>query len=115
MTNGLPAFEPLSRLFRGDRDRIRRTLDVFLSVTRSDLELLDGAYDGGNWTEIARLMHKMKSGCQQIGENGAADAAVAVENALKSGVIDPAAFATAREALGQVEQRVARYLAMDNR
>lgn len=114
MTDGTSAFEPLSKLFRGDRERIRRTLDVFLRVTQEDLHRLDRAYADRDWTEIARLMHKMKSACLQIGEQAAADAAVAVECALSDAGARAGVYASAREELGRVEERVVRYLAMDN-
>lgn len=115
MTDGTPAFEPLSRLFRGDRERIRRTLEIFLRVTREDLQQLDGAYAGRDWVEIARLMHKTKSACLQIGEQAAAAAAAAVECALKSDAgTRVQAYVVVREELRRVEERVARYLAMES-
>jgi HPt (histidine-containing phosphotransfer) domain-containing protein len=114
MTDGTPAFEPLSRLFRGDREKVRRTLDIFLRVTREDIQQLDGAYAGHDWIEIARLMHKTKSACLQIGEQAAAAAAVAVECTLSDADARVQAYAMVREELGRVEERVARYLAMES-
>lgn len=114
MTDGVPTFEPLSRLLRGDRERIRRTLDIFLRVTREDLHHLDRAYVDCDWTEVSRMMHKMKSACLQIGEQAAAEAAAAVECALSDADARMQAYAIVREELGRVEERVARYLAMES-
>jgi HPt (histidine-containing phosphotransfer) domain-containing protein len=114
MSDGIPAFEPLNSLLRGDRERIRRTLGIFLQVTRGDIGQLDGAYIAGDWTEIARLMHKMKSACLQIGEQAAAEAAVALECALSDADARMRAYARVREELERVEERVARYLAMES-
>ncbi|GAB3092114.1 Hpt domain-containing protein [Lysobacter terrae] len=115
MTDDAPVFEPLSKLFHGDRERIRRTLEVFLRVAQADSERLEGAFAGQDWAEIGRLMHKLKSSCRQIGEHAAAEAAVAMETALSSQEDDRAtAFRAVREELARVEQRVVRYLATEN-
>ena len=112
MTDDRPAFEPLVTLFKGDRERIRRTLDIFLRVIREDLQHLDGAYARHDWMKIAGLMHRMKSACLQIGERNAAEAAEAVERALHDADARMRIYAAAREALGHVEGRVARHLAL---
>lgn len=119
MTDEAPVFEPLSRLFHDDRERIRRTLEVFLQVVRTDRERLEGAAAGRDWAEIGRLMHRLKSSFRQIGEDAAAEAAVAMEAALAGQAAGEAdapttALRTVREELAQVEQRVARYLATEN-
>lgn len=114
MADDRPAFEPLDTLFKGDRERVRRTLDVFLRVIREDLRQLDGAHARHDWTEVAWLMHRMKSACRQIGEREAAEAAEAVERALHDADARTRIYAAAREELGQVEGRVARYLAVGN-
>ncbi|HEY1141995.1 MAG TPA: Hpt domain-containing protein [Lysobacter sp.] len=119
MTDDAPAFEPLSSLFHGDRERMRRTLEVFLQVVRTDGERLEAAFAGQDWAEIGRLMHRLKSSLRQIGEYAAAEAAVAMEAALAGHVAGEAdarttALRAVREELVQVEQRVARYLATEN-
>lgn len=115
MANTSLAFEALSRLFRGDKDKTRRALEVFEGVTRSDLERLDQAHACGDWIAIGGLMHRMKSACQQIGEIAAADAMLVVENELKSAEgARESALAAARDELEKVQDRVARYLAMEH-
>jgi len=114
MTDGAPAFEPLNSLLRGDRERIRRTLDIFLRVTREDLRQLDGAHAGGDWKKIAQLMHKTKSAWEAAWERAAAEAAVAVERAAADPDTRARAYAIVREELERVEERVARYLAMES-
>lgn len=111
MTDG-SAFAPLTQLFHGDREKVRRALDVFLRVTRIDLEQLDRAYADADWTTIARLMHRIKSACQQIGEAAAGEAALALERAMLSDVDRRSTvFQAAREELERVQDRVAGYLA----
>lgn len=115
MANTLPAFEALSRLFRGDEGKIRRALEVFERVTCSDLERLDQARARGDWVAIGGLMHKMKSACQQIGETAAAEAMLVVEGELRSGGgAREVALAAARDELEGVQDRVARYLATEH-
>lgn len=108
------AFAPLTRLLQGDREKVRRTLDVFLRVTQEDLKQLDLAYADADWTTIARLMHRMKSACQQIGEIAAGEAASAVEGAMLADVDRRIAiFEAARDELERVQNRVAGYLATE--
>jgi HPt (histidine-containing phosphotransfer) domain-containing protein len=114
MTDGVPPFEPLDRLFRGDSERIRRMLDIFLQITREDIQLMDRAFADCDWTEIARLMHKTKSACLQVGERAAAEAAVAVECTLSDEDARGQAYEMMREELERVEERVARYLSMES-
>jgi HPt (histidine-containing phosphotransfer) domain-containing protein len=111
MRDDTPAFEPLNRLFHGNRDQMLRALNVFHRVTETDLAQLDAAYAGEDWAEIARILHKTKSACLQIGESEAADAAVAAELALRDMNARAPAYRVAREALGRVQARVAHYLA----
>src|SRR5688572_7642603 len=80
-----PTFEPLIQLFRGDAGRVRRALEIFARVTRQDLEQLDAAFANGDWAAIGTLAHKMKAGCQQIGETAAATGLASIERALSSG------------------------------
>ncbi len=115
MANTSLAFEALSRLFRGDKDKTRRALEVFEGVTRGDLERLDQAHACGDWVAIGGLMHRMKSACQQIGEIAAAEAMLVVEDELKSAEgAREEALAAARDELEKVQDRVARYLATEH-
>ena len=115
MSDAKPMFEPLSSLFRGDRDKIRRALAIFQDVARGDLEQLDKANASRDRAAIGRLMHKMKSGCMQIGEDAAADALSAVEQALSADDDTLAhAFALAREELDRMQLRVAAYLSTED-
>jgi len=115
MSDAKPMFEPLSGLFRGDRDKIRRALVIFQDVTRDDLEQLDKANASRDRAAIGRLMHKMKSGCMQIGEGAAAGAILAVEQALLAdGDTFAHAFALAREELDRMQLRVAAYLSAED-
>ncbi|HEY0660860.1 MAG TPA: Hpt domain-containing protein [Lysobacter sp.] len=110
-------FEPLSRLFRGDPAKVRRALDVFQRTTCSDLEQLDRAYAAGDRASIGRLMHKMRSGCMQVGEDAAAEAIQAVERTLHAAAESDAfarAFAFARDELDRVQARVAAYLSTES-
>lgn len=116
MSDAKPMFEPLSSLFRGNHDKIRRALDIFQGATCCDLEQLDRAYASHERAAIGQLMHKTRSGCMQIGEDVAAEAISAVERALHAAPDDDAftsAFVTARHELDRVQARVARYLSTE--
>lgn len=112
MTGAKPMFEPLVKLFAGDPGKVRRMLTVFERVTRSDMVELDLAFASGDWATIKRLVHKMKSGCMQIGAADAADGLVAIETALPttSGEVLAQRFASVRNELDNVMQRVEGYL-----
>lgn len=77
-------YEPLRRLFRGDEAKVRYALRVFQDVTRDDLEQMIRARYNGDWAELGRLAHKLKSGCMQIGQIATADALSGLEEALSS-------------------------------
>ena len=114
MTNGTPPFEPLSRLFRGDASRIRRTLEIFERVTRQDLEQLYAAFASCDWATVSVLSHKMKSGFLQIGETTAAAGLASIERAVCGARGDDAVIqelASTRAELDGVMMRVAEYLA----
>ncbi|WP_460733045.1 Hpt domain-containing protein [Lysobacter tyrosinilyticus] len=106
-------FEPLGKLFHGNRQKVCHALTVFQRVTRDDLQRLDAAHAAGDWTDVGRLMHKMKSGCMQIGEVAAVDALSGVEHELgasrRNGQLE-ATFARARNEMDRVQERVAGYL-----
>lgn len=108
-----PMFEPLEKLFHRDRRKVCHALTVFQRVTLEDLVRLDQAHAAGDWGDIGRLMHKMKSGCLQIGETAAADALTRMESELgassRGGRLE-AAFACARSEMKGVQERVAVYL-----
>ena len=114
MTNGTPPFEPLSRLFRGDTSRVRRTLEIFERVTRQDLEQLYAAFASCDWATVSVLSHKMKSGFLQIGETTAAAGLASIERAVCGARGDDAVIqelASTRAELEGVMMRVAEYLA----
>jgi HPt (histidine-containing phosphotransfer) domain-containing protein len=115
MRDDTPAFEPLSRLFHGNREQMRRALNVFHRVTAEDLAQLDAAFSDNDWAEIARVLHKTKSACLQIGESEAAEAAVAAERALLDVNVRAPAYRMAREELGRVQERVTQYLTAEDR
>src|SRR5688500_18476943 len=112
MTNGTPPFEPLSRLFRGDASRVRRTLEIFERVTRQDLDQLDAAFASRDWATVSMLCHKMKSGFLQIGETTAAAGLASIERAVcarsEDGAVMPELVSTRAE-LDRVMVRVAEY------
>ena len=110
--NATPTFEPLSRLFRGDTDRIRRVLEIFERVTRKDLERMDQVYADRDWVALGGMAHRMKSGCLQIGEASAAAGLAAIERSLPAAGTDAFAreFAASREELDRVMMRVSGYL-----
>ena len=109
-----PAFEPLSKLFRGDTDRMRRALEIFERVTREDLRRMDQAWAIRDWPALGRLAHRTRSGCLQIGEVVAADGLAAIERTSSSpDWTDEVSrdFAATRAELDQVIKRVAAFLA----
>lgn len=109
-----PPFEPLSRIFRGDVERVCRALEIFARVTCQDLEQLDAAYASRDWATVRMLAHKMKAGCLQIGEATAAAGLVSIERALLSDQASETVaseFASTRDELDNVMRRVATYLA----
>ena len=110
-------FEPLGKLFHGDRQKVCHALKVFQRVTRDDLQRLDAAHAAGDWAEVGRLMHKMKSGCMQIGEIAAVEALTDVEHELaasrRNGQLETT-FLRARSEMQRVQERVAGYLAAEH-
>lgn len=111
-----PTFEPLIQLFRGDASRVRRALEIFARVSRQDLEQLDAAFADCDWATVGMLAHKMKAGCQQIGETEAATGLAAIERALSSpraGDAIAGEFSAVREELEGVMMRVTEYLSRD--
>lgn len=109
----MPTFESLSRLFRGDANRVRRVLEIFERVCREDLRQLDMACAAGDWEAVRTLAHKMKSGCRQVGETAAADGLASVEQALCGGAGGDCVameLAALRDELDRVMARVAAYL-----
>ena len=112
--NDTPAFEPLSKLFRGDIDRMRRALEIFERVTREDLVRMDQAWAIRDWPALGRLAHRTRSGCLQIGETAAAEGLAAIEHTSSSPDETHAFsknFAATRAELEQVVKRVAVFLA----
>lgn len=110
---GTSDFEPLNRLFRGDAGRVRQVLGIFAESTRQDLARLDAAYADRDWSTLASLAHKMRSGCQQLGEEAAARGLAAIEFGLHGeagGDAIAAEFASVRHELDGVMMRVAAYL-----
>ena len=62
-------------------------------------------------------MHKMRSGCMQVGEDAAAEAIQTVERTLHAAAESDAfarAFAFARDELDRVQARVAAYLSTES-
>ncbi|WP_057923087.1 Hpt domain-containing protein [Lysobacter capsici] len=106
-------FEPLRRLFHGDAGRVRQLLGVFAKSLGRDLEQLDTAYEGQDWSTVRLLAHKLKSGCEQIGEMAAARGLAAIElrplDERAAGAIAEE-FAITRLELDNVMIRVATYL-----
>jgi HPt (histidine-containing phosphotransfer) domain-containing protein len=114
MNSPIPLFEPLSRLFRGDANRVRQVLEVFARVTPLDLERLDAAFANRDWATLGMLAHKMKAGCLQIGEQSAAAGLDSIERAHSSasaGEVITRDFAATRDELDGVMTRVVAYLA----
>jgi HPt (histidine-containing phosphotransfer) domain-containing protein len=108
-----PSFEPLSKLFKGDTNRIRQALEIFERVTRQDLESMDQVYASRDWAALGRMAHKMRSGCLQIGEASAATQLAAIEQSSSSaGATDAFArgYAATRQELDGVMRRVTAYL-----
>jgi HPt (histidine-containing phosphotransfer) domain-containing protein len=115
--NAMSPFEPLSKLFKGDVDRIRQALEIFERVTRQDLERMDQVYAGRDWAALGRMAHKMRSGCLQIGEASAATRLAGIEQSSSSaGASDVFArdFVAMRQELEGVMQRVIAFLATQN-
>lgn len=76
-------FEPLQRLFRGDQVKIRRVLGILEKVLREDMEKLAQVRDNRDWIAVARLAHKIKSGCMQVGQHAAGAAMLGLEEAMQ--------------------------------
>lgn len=115
--NDTPAFGPLSKLFRGDTDRMRRALEIFERVTREDLGRMDQAWAGRDWPALGRLVHRTRSGCLQIGEVAAADGLATIERASSSSVEAEGLakeFAATRAELDQMMQRVTAFLKIED-
>ncbi|WP_408949831.1 Hpt domain-containing protein [Lysobacter sp. Hz 25] len=103
----------MNRLFRGDAGRVRQVLGIFATSTRQDLERLDTAYASQDWSTVGSLAHKMKSGCQQLGEAAAARGLAAIELGVHGeagGRAIAEEFAATRLELDAVMMRVAAYL-----
>ena len=112
--NATAVFEPLSKLFRGDAERMHRALEIFERITRQDLERMDEAWAVRDWPALGRLAHRTKSGCLQIGETAAAEGLAAIELSSSSADETDAVsknFAATRAELDQVIERVAAFLA----
>lgn len=78
-------FEPLQRLFKGDQAKIHHALRILEKVLQEDMERLGGARSDCDWIAVARLAHRIKSGCMQIGRHGAAAALLALEETAQVG------------------------------
>ncbi|MCW9044976.1 MAG: Hpt domain-containing protein, partial [Alphaproteobacteria bacterium] len=75
----------MKSLFGRDRpDRFRKLLDVYVRSGEADIEQIRQAFADKNLTQIAALMHKMKSSSRSLGVIKMADFCIVCERAAKA-------------------------------
>ncbi|WP_425480894.1 Hpt domain-containing protein [Pseudolysobacter antarcticus] len=72
-------FAALAHVVGNDDARLQRLLSIFATSARADLGRWTQARHAGDCDILQRLAHRLKSGCQQLGEQTAASAFDAVE------------------------------------
>src|SRR5690606_34705186 len=74
------------RELAGDRpDDIRALLEDYLRCTRDDMEALERLREAGDLPALATQAHRLKGAARLVGAVELAEAAAALENALRGG------------------------------
>ena len=104
----------LLELLRGNRESLKRILEVFVRTTRTDMDHLDQALQRGDRRQAGELAHRLKGSCSQLGQDAAARLLEEIEHAALSLRVDDIAFnrlvSAAREEVSSVQALVERYL-----
>ena len=104
-------YQELAAIFGHNKQKLLHVLGIFEHSTLDDCELLDSAYQQGDWQRVRELVHKLKAGCRQLGEVDATVALDVVEEKSRRGEDFQGEFAIARHELRGVLGRVRDYLA----
>jgi HPt (histidine-containing phosphotransfer) domain-containing protein len=71
-----------------EEEDVRRLIQTFLESTEKDLILLGQAFSEGDAEKLGSLAHHIKGAARSLELNGIAEAALAVENKARSGVLE---------------------------
>jgi hypothetical protein len=107
---GRSIYPALAALLGDDICRVGVVLCVFHHMVSNDLRQMEHAAVAGRWAQVRQLAHRTAWGCRFIGEESAADALAAVEQAeLDAGDALARTFWGAHGALVAVLERAAAY------
>ncbi|WP_190285660.1 ATP-binding protein [Montanilutibacter psychrotolerans] len=107
---GLPlGLSALAEMLQGDEAKLARLLRIFTDTTRNDLLALEAARQSMDRSAVARLAHRLKSACMQMGEQSTWQALDELEGAARSTQVDDALLNQLLEvARNETEQTLAR-------
>ena len=100
----------LAELVGGESGDVAVLLEDYLRSTAEDLAALDKLSDGGDTAALATQAHRLKGAARLVGAQALAEAAAALETALRGGGRDrlPALAEALHAAYRQLQDRVAR-------